>query len=71
MRGNVEVRRLAGFETTNDGAIKLFAEDVAGREMAISMKVETLTALLVTLPKMASEVIKRWQSDLRTRMTYP
>ena len=72
MRGNVEVRRLVGFEAVNDGtAVKLFAEDVAGREMAINMEIETLTALLVTLPKMASKAIERWQSDPRTRIAYP
>jgi hypothetical protein len=72
MRGNVEVRRLVGFETANDGtAVKLFAEDVAGSEMVINMKIETLTALLVTLPKMASKIIERWQSDPRTRIAYP
>jgi hypothetical protein len=44
-----EVRSLVGFETASDGtAVKLFAEDVAGRETAISMGIETLTALLVT-----------------------
>jgi len=61
-----------GFETANDGtAVKLFAEDVAGRDIAINMKIETLTALLVTLPKLASKVIERWQSDPRTRIAYP
>lgn len=64
-----EVRRLVGFETASDGtAVKLFAEDVAGRETAISMRIETLTALLVTPPRMASNVIKRWRSDPRTRI---
>jgi hypothetical protein len=72
MRENLEVRRLVGFETASDGAaVKLFAEDVSGREMAINMKVETLTALLVTLPKTASKVVKRWQRDPRTRIAYP
>jgi hypothetical protein len=72
MPGNVEVRRLVAFETANDGAaVTLFAEDAAGREMTINMKVETLTALLVTLPKMASQVIKQRQSDPRTRIAYP
>ncbi len=71
MRGNVEVRRL-GFETAIDGtAVKLFAENIAGRDIAINMKIETLTALLVTLPKMASKVTERWQSDPRTRVAHP
>ena len=72
MRESVEIRRLVGFESAGDGAaVKLFAEDVARREMVVSMRVETLTALLVTLPRMASKVIKRWQSDPRTRIAYP
>jgi hypothetical protein len=45
--------------------------DVAGREMAINMKIETVTALLVTFPMMAFKVIERWQSDPRTRIAYP
>jgi hypothetical protein len=49
----------------------MFAEDVAGRDIAINMKIETLTALRVTLPKMASKVIERWQSDPRTRVAHP
>ena len=72
MRGNVEVRRLVGLETANGGtAVKLFAEDVAGSEMAIHLKIETLTALLVTLPRMASKVIESRQSNPRTRIAYP
>jgi hypothetical protein len=49
----------------------LLAENVAGRAMSIGMNIETLTALLVTLPKMASKAIKRWQDDPRTRILYP
>lgn len=69
MRGNLEVR---GLETATGGdTVKLFVEDVAGRDICFVMKIETLTALLVTLPKMASKVIKRWQNDPITRVTYP
>jgi hypothetical protein len=39
--------------------------------MAINMKIETGTALLVTFPMMAFKVIERWQSDPRTRIAYP
>lgn len=61
-----------GFETTTDGtAVKLLAENAAGRAISIDMKIETLTALLVTLPKMASKAIERWQGNPRTRILYP
>lgn len=60
-------RDLVGFETATDGtAVKLLAEDAAGRHISIGRKIETLTALLVTLPQMASRVIEQWQSDPRT-----
>jgi hypothetical protein len=71
MRGNVEVRRLLGFRTANEGPIQLFVEDTAGRELVISIEVETLTALLITLARMASKIIKRWQSHPQTRIAYP
>jgi hypothetical protein len=68
----VEFRRFVGFETATDGtAVKLLAENVAGRAMSIDMKIETVTALLVTLPKMASKVMERWQGDPKTRILYP
>jgi hypothetical protein len=57
---DIEVRRLINFETAADGtAVRLLVEDIAGRIIAIILTIETLSALLMTLPRMASNAIKR------------
>ena len=60
MATDIEVRRLINFETAADGtAVRLLVEDIAGRTIAIILTIETLSALLMTLPRMASNAIKR------------
>jgi hypothetical protein len=62
---DIEIRRLINFETATDGtAVKLLAEDIAGRTIGIILTIETLSALLMTLPTMASSAVKRsWRSS--------
>ena len=72
MANDVEVSRLMNFETASDGsAIRLVVEDQAGQTVGIILAVKTLTALLMTLPTMASNAVKRASNDPRTRITYP
>ena len=72
MTSDIEVRRLINFETAADGtAIRLLVEDIAGRTIAIILTIETLSALLMTLPRMASNAIKRAHNDPTMRITYP
>jgi len=69
---DIEVRRLINFETAADGtAVRLLVEDIAGRTIAIIITIETLSALLMTLPRMASNAIKRAHNDSAMRITYP
>jgi hypothetical protein len=69
---DIEIRRLINFETAADGtAVRLLAEDIAGRTIRIILTIEALSALLMTLPKMASNAIKRVHSDPAMRITYP
>jgi hypothetical protein len=72
MVADLEVRRLISFETATDGtAVRLIAEDLAGRSVGIVLTIETLTALLMTLPTMASNAVKRSHNDPAMRITYP
>jgi hypothetical protein len=59
MPADVEVRRLSNFETATDGtAVRLVVEDKANRTVGVIFTVETLTALLMTLPVVARLTIK-------------
>lgn len=69
---DIEIRRLVNFETATDGtAVRLLAEDTADRPIGIILTIETLSALLMTLPKIASNAIKRAHGDPAMRITYP
>ena len=69
---DVEIRKFINFETATDGtAVRLVAEDVAGRTVGIILTIETLSALLMTMPRMASDAIKRAHGDPTMRITYP
>jgi hypothetical protein len=68
----IEIQSLVNFETATDGtAVKLIVTDIADREIGIILKIETLTALLMTLPAMASSAVKRAHNDPSMRITYP
>lgn len=67
-----EIQNLVNFETATDGtAVKLIVTDIAHREIGLIMRFETLTALLMTLPTMASSAVKRAHNDPSLRITYP
>jgi hypothetical protein len=72
MATEIEIRRLINFETATDGtAVKLVVEDPAGRTVGIVLTIETVTALLMTLPTMASSAVQRANGDSSMRITYP
>ena len=72
MTTEVEIKRLVNFETAADGtAVKLIVRDVANRTFSIILKLETLSALLMTLPTMALSAVKRAHNDPTMRITYP
>jgi hypothetical protein len=69
---DIQVHRLINFETATDGtAVRLLVDDVAGRTVGIIFTIETLSALLMTLPTMATSAIKRAHNDPAMRITYP
>jgi hypothetical protein len=69
---DIDVRRLINFETATDGtAVRLVIEDIAGCTIGIILTIETLSALLMTLPTMASNAVKRAHNDPAMRITYP
>jgi hypothetical protein len=72
MTNEIEVQRLINFETATDGtAVKLVVCDVANRKIGIILTIETLSALLMTLPAIASSAVKRAHNDPSMRITYP
>ena len=72
MATDIQVHRLINFETATDGtAVRLLVDDVAGRTVGIIFTIETLSALLMTLPTMATSAIKRAHNDPAMRIRYP
>ncbi len=64
MTTDIEIQKLVNFETATDGtAVRLIVVDIANREIGIILKIETVTALLMTLPAMASSAVKRAHND--------
>jgi hypothetical protein len=72
MAADIEVRSLLNFETATDGsAVRLIVEDAAFQHVGIVLTVEAVTALLMTLPKMASSMLQHAHKDPAMRVTYP
>jgi hypothetical protein len=72
MATDLEIRKLIHFETASDGtAVRLIIEDSMGDPTGIIMPIDILTALLMTLPAMASSAVKRANDDPSVRITYP
>lgn len=72
MANDIEIRRLINFEAATEGtAVRLVAEDCAGGKIEIILTIETLSALLMTLPRIASDAIKRAHGNSGMRITYP
>ncbi|MDB5620411.1 hypothetical protein [Tardiphaga sp.] len=72
MAADLQVRRLLNFETATDGsAVRLIVEDLASQRVGIVFTIETVTALLMTLPKMASSAVQQAHGDPAMRVTYP
>jgi hypothetical protein len=72
MAVDVEIRKIIRFETAADGtAVKLLFEDAVGVTVGIILSIETLTALLMTLPDMASRAVQRAKNDPKMRVTFP
>jgi hypothetical protein len=72
MTTEIEIQELINFETATDGsAVKIFVRDVANRKIGIILTIETLSALLMTLPTMALSAFKRAHNDPSMRITYP
>jgi hypothetical protein len=72
MTADLHVRRLLNFETATDGsAVRLIVEDIGSQRIGIVFAIETVTALLMTLPKMASSAVQQAHGDPSMRVTYP
>jgi hypothetical protein len=62
--------RLINFETATDGSgIKVRRRRC--RRLGVILSIETVTALLMTLPRMDMSAVKRVSNDPALRITYP
>jgi hypothetical protein len=69
---DLEVRGLLNFETATDGsAVRLIVEDLKGEQVGIVFTTQTLTALLMTLPAIASSALRQADGDPSMRVAYP
>lgn len=69
---DIEVRRTNQLRNRHGrNGRQVAVDDVAGRTVGIIFTIETLSALLMTLPTMAASAIKRAHNDPTMRITYP
>ena len=72
MTADFQIRRFLSFETAPDGTTaRLSMEDQAGDQISIVLTIEQLTMLIMTLPGIASNAVKRLHNDPNMRITYP
>jgi hypothetical protein len=68
----IAVSRLVNCETASDGSsVKLLVESDDGNIIGLILTIETVTALLMTLPTMAADAVRRANHDPSLRITYP
>ncbi|MCW5255280.1 hypothetical protein [Verminephrobacter aporrectodeae] len=69
---NINVARLVTFQSSDDGTcIRMFTEDSVGLASTVTLTLECLQSLTMTLPAMATSMIQRSQNDPTVRVTYP
>jgi hypothetical protein len=72
MSPSIDIKRLARFETGDDGAsISLVAEDARGRSIRLTFPTEVLSSLIMTLPQMVTAAVQRRRNDPTARLVYP
>jgi hypothetical protein len=68
----IEAETLTTFELAPDGSrVRLNGAAADGRPVSLSIPSECLNQLAMTLPRMASEAIRRQYNDRALRMVYP
>jgi len=68
----IEAEALTTFEVTADGSrLCLHVEEAGGTAGTLSVPVETLTQLMMTLPRMAQQALRRRYCDDSLRIVYP
>jgi len=68
----IDVRALSGFTIASDGlSVTLHVVDVGGSPLALTLRVDELGMLAMTLPNLINAAIGRQYSDSSCRFTYP
>jgi hypothetical protein len=68
----IEVRKLTRFETAEDGSsIEMLVEDTAGRPSSLCFPIDSLTSLIMTLPRMVTSALQQRQKDPTLRVVFP
>ena len=69
---HIAVDKLTHFETAPDGgSVHIHMEDVTGRLVALSLPIDCVNSLMMTLPKMMATAIQRRHRDPSLRLTFP
>lgn len=69
---HIEAQSLTTFEVTDDGArLHLNAEDAKGSAVSLSLPIECLSQMVMTLPRMAQAALRRQHRDDSLRIVYP
>ncbi len=68
----IDVRALSGFTIARDGlSVTLHVVDVGGSPLALTLRVDELGMLAMTLPNLIDAAIGRQYRDSSCRFTYP
>jgi hypothetical protein len=69
---DIEAEALTTFEVTPDGArIRLNARDSGGGDVSFSLPVDCVSQMVMTLPRIAQEAVRRLHGDDSLKIVYP
>jgi hypothetical protein len=72
MNGNIVIAELTTYETAEDGSsIRMHAKDVRRQPLSLTFTIECLNGLIMTLPKMVLNALRRRHKDPTLTIAYP
>ena len=72
MSRDIEADRLTTFEVAPDGSrVRIRATDAAGGAASISLPAECLSQMMMTLPRIALEAVRRRHRNQALKVVYP
>lgn len=69
---DIEAETLTTFEVTPDGArVRLNATAADGEKVSFSLPLDCVSQMVMTLPRIAEEAVRRFHGDESLRIVYP